>query len=147
MSEFLGVDVTFVDATTSQRFPLGTKFRDNKGNEWTYVKAGGTIAAKANLSFAAGFVASALAAAGIIDGISGVAAVVNEFLWAQTCGKFTAANVVAGLGNNVLVMRVADAAGKFQTMPGAYSATIQGIRGRSWTAESGGFADVLLYEL
>lgn len=145
MSEFLGVDVSFVDAVGAQRFPLGTKYRDNLGNAWVYIKAGGTIVAKDNIAIAASFVGSALAAAGIIDAISLVGAIVNEFLWVQTEGVVTAAKVAAGLANNALFPRVAEAAGKIQALPGAYSATIWGVRGRTLSAEAGGFADVRLY--
>lgn len=149
MSATGGIDVNRVDASAEHE--LGQFYSDEKsGKEYVYkqVNEATGVSAGDNVSFATGNQCSISGNAGTIDGIAVAAGDDNDYMWIQTGGLYTAANVAATVAAGEFLAIVADANGDFvEADEDSLTDGAGFIRAIAETTHSGGLAEVRLLRL
>lgn len=143
--DYLGVSLTRVDETEEHR--LGQIWTDAlTGKRYQYVKSGGAIAAGVNCEISAGFVAAAVAAGDLIEGICPVTiTAADQYFWLQTGGLYEDANVATGTAAGTLLSAKADANGDFAVIAAFDVTGAHIMRAKALTVEAAGLADVFLF--
>ena len=105
---------------------LGTRVLDEDGNEYVFVKAGGTITVSTPVKIAAGLVATVSGNAGVVFGVSHVAIASGSYGFVQTRGVVDS-NVEDALAAGALLAGTTDANGDLQAIDPDVGHGIRGV--------------------